>query len=149
MARKATHETEIRNRIMRVLAVNQSTLSEMLKRENYAPRDSAGNLDGDEVIRLYIERLRARRAATADQAERLTRAKADREELDYMRECGLLVPVQQVSASFAELYRTLARAIAADRTGLVEPAIRQGLADWRAAVERIVTVEDSDDSDKD
>jgi hypothetical protein len=132
-----------RQRIMRVCGINATAVSQMGRNGQIIETD--GVVDFDETLRQYIERMRARRAQTADQAERLTRAKADLAELEYDRERGALCDVRQVAAVFAELHRACERAQAADKTGLIAAAMRQALQDWQAATNKVLTKEDQDD----
>lgn len=134
-----------RKTLMRMLDISAPALAKMGASDGYIPRLPGGGIDIEATVRGYIQRLRARRAASADQAERLTRAKADLAELEYDRERGALCDVRQVAAAFAELHRACERAAAADKTGLIAAALRQALADWQDAVEKIITQEDADD----
>ncbi len=126
---------------MRVCGINATAVSQM-GRNGYLV-EIGGEIDFDETLRLYIERMRKRRAESADQAERLTRAKADIAELEFDEKRGALVDVRQAATTLAELYRACERAIAADKTGLVKSSLAQALEDWRGAVDRIIEQEEN------
>jgi hypothetical protein len=128
---------------MRVCGINATAVSQMGRNGQIV--EVGGVVDFDETLRLYIERMRNRRVTSADQAERLTRAKADLAELEYDRERGALCDVRQVAAVFAELHRATERAQSADKTGLIAAAMRQALTDWQDMAEKIITREEAGD----
>jgi hypothetical protein len=146
MSANAKTDATDRKTLMRMLDISAPALAKLGQAEGYMPRLSSGAIDIEATVRGYIQRMRARRAQTADQAERLTRAKADLAELEYDRERGALCDVRDVAACFAEMHRSHERACSADKTGLVAASLKQSRDDWDERMQKILTKKDSDDT---